>query len=86
MKVSKNLSLETAAVRRGEWYSKRHQTNLSRLVSDFLLRLPVDESTRPLSPTVSRLLGIVGNSEQSERNEETYHEHLWTKYGQTGRA
>ncbi|HEX2203339.1 MAG TPA: hypothetical protein VHG91_08575 [Longimicrobium sp.] len=41
--MTKNLSLDPRAVERGELYSERHATSLSQLVSDLLLRLPLDE-------------------------------------------
>ena len=85
-KMTKNLSLDTVAVGRGERYSELHQTNLSRLVSDFLARLPLDDATRQLSPTVSRLLGIAavrgaGGAREGDRSDEEYEGHLWAKYG-----
>jgi hypothetical protein len=78
-KVSKNLSLDEAAVARGEYYSELHQTNLSRLVSDFLSRLPVGDPARQLSPTVSRLLGIAGGLDTDAAD--AHRDHLWKKYG-----
>lgn len=85
-RVSKNLSLEESAIGRGERYSELHQTNLSRLVSDFLSRLPLPEPTRHLSPIVSRLLGVAASVETNtarpaEEAQASYREHLWTKYG-----
>jgi hypothetical protein len=89
-KVTKNLSLDEAAVTRGERYSALHNTSLSRLVSDFLIQLPVDELTRPLPPTVRRLIGI-GISDalpvdgalpvDEELGPQAYHDHLDLKYG-----
>ena len=77
-KQSKNLSLDPKAVKRGERYSKLHNTNLSQLVNRFLSALPVgeEEETR-FSPTVRRLIGVApdGNAVQE------YHEHLLEKHG-----
>lgn len=88
-KITKNLSLDTIAVGRGERYSELHHTNLSRLVSDFLARLPLDEATRQLSPIVGRLLGIAAPREaehmKDDPHTDAYHEHVWAKYGQRGR-
>lgn len=83
-KVSKNLSLDADAVARGEQYSARHGTNLSRLVSDFLSRLPVDDAGRDLSPVVRRLLGVAAAALEpsaSVDDQADYRAHLWAKYG-----
>jgi Family of unknown function (DUF6364) len=83
-KVTKNLSLDEAAVQRGEQYSALHDTSLSRLVSDFLIQLPVDEPARPLPPVVRRLIGI-GISEALPNDEgrapHVYRNYLDSKYG-----
>lgn len=76
-RVTKNLSLDPKAVERGERYSELHSTSLSQLVSDFLLRLPVDEEEPDLPPVVRRLLGVAkGNTDESD-----YREYLFEKYG-----
>ena len=79
-KVTKNLLLDREAVARGERYSRRHQTTLSRLVSDFLARLPQGEWETELTPAVSRLLGVAANGAASIGRED-YREHLSKKYG-----
>lgn len=78
-KRSKNLSLDPEAIRRGERYAARHQTNVSRLVSNFLSNLPVgpEELEARLSPAVRRLLGI-GSGQVAV---EDYRRHLIEKYG-----
>lgn len=76
-RVTKNLSLDSAAVERGERYSERHSTSLSKVVSDLLLRLPLDEGESELSPTVRRLRGIA----KGDVDEDDYHRHLIEKYG-----
>ncbi|HEX8209393.1 MAG TPA: DUF6364 family protein [Longimicrobium sp.] len=76
-RVTKNLSLDPAAVERGERYSERHSTSLSKVVSDFLLRLPLDEAPSELSPIVRRLRGIA----KGDVDEDDYHRHLLEKYG-----
>ena len=76
-RVTKNLSLDPAAVERGERYSERHATSLSQLVSDLLLRLPAEEEEADLTPTVRRLMGIA----KGDTDEEDYHRHLLDKYG-----
>ena len=47
------------------------------MVSDFLLRLPLDEGEPELSPTVRRLRGIA----KGDVDEEDYLKHLLDKYG-----
>ena len=79
-KITKNLLLDRDAVARGERYSRRHQTTLSRLVSDFLARLPQGERETELTPAVSRLLGAAANGAASVGRED-YREHLSRKYG-----
>lgn len=78
-RVTKNLSLDPKAVERGELYSERHSTSLSQLVSEFLLRLPLeeDEQTRELTPTVRRLLGAAAG----DTDRDDYREYLTRKYG-----
>ena len=76
-RVTKNLSLDPAAVERGERYSERHATSLSQLVSDLLLRLPADDEGAELTPTVRRLMGIA----KGGTDEEDYHQYLLGKYG-----
>lgn len=78
-KVSKNLSLDESAVSRGERYSELHNTSLSRIVSDFLSRLPVAEPAAELSPIVRRLRGVAGPL--ATEAEEDYRNYLWKKYG-----
>lgn len=78
-KVSKNLLLDAAVVERAERYSRKHGTNLSRLVTDFLARLHVnDESRLVFGPIVTRLRGVAGDG-QTDR--EDYRQHLLDRYG-----
>jgi hypothetical protein len=76
-RVTKNLSLDPVAVERGERYSERHAKSLSQVVSDFLLRLPLDEEAPDLTPAVRRLVGIAEGG-----GEEDYHKYLLEKYSQ----
>ncbi len=76
-RVIKNLSLDPAAVERGERYGERHAKSLSQVVSDFLLRLPLDEEETDLTPAVRRLLGIA----KGGGGEEDYHVYLAERYG-----
>jgi hypothetical protein len=72
----KNLSLDPEAVQRGENYSKRHSTSVSRLVSDFLSALPAEGERVELAPAVKRLLGLARGG-----NEAAYKKYLEKKYG-----
>ena len=74
-KIVKNLTLDPEAVKRGERYSRKKGTSVSQIVSDFLSGLP-DDSDSPLSPAVSRLLGIAAG----KADESTYHRYLEKKY------
>ena len=76
-RITKRLSLDFEAVERGERYAELHGTSLSRLVSDFLSRLPVDEDEPDLTPTVRRLLGVA----RGDTDENDYCEYLFRKYG-----
>lgn len=78
-KVRKNLLLDEEAAVRGERYSRRHQTTLSRLVSDFLAGLPDGEPEADLTPAVRRLLGVAANHGTSA-GQEDYHAHLYRKH------
>jgi hypothetical protein len=69
-KRAKNLLLDADALTRGEEYCQDHGTNLSRLVSDFLLALPLEESGSkvwPVSPVVQQLCRTVGTPPAGER-------------------
>ncbi|MGH7466853.1 MAG: DUF6364 family protein [Longimicrobiales bacterium] len=77
-KKSKNLSLDPEIVRRAERYSALHGTSVSRLVSNFLASLPLDEDGLPaLSPAVRRLLGVATGS----KGVDDYHRYLIDRYG-----
>jgi hypothetical protein len=69
------LSVDEEAVRRARWFTKKHDTSISRLVSEFLLSL--GDSEVPDTPIVSRLVGIL----PSDTRLEDYHEHLVEKHG-----
>jgi len=77
-KRPKNLLLDPDAVARGERYSRRHGTNLSRLVGDFLRSLPLGADESTLTPAVRRLWGITRGGDAGR---ETYRQHLDKKYG-----
>ena len=76
-KRPKNLLLDPDAVARGERYSERHGTSLSRLVGDFLRALPLDTPGTSLSPAVQRLWGVAARGQSSR---DSYRAHLYKKY------
>lgn len=51
------LSVDEDVILKAKRYSQRHETSLSRLVTDFLSRLVDTEGTR--TPIVSRLRGVL---------------------------
>lgn len=79
-KRSFNIYVDEASIARAERYSERHGTSVSKLVDDFLARLPLEEADdgpSPLTPTVRRLLGAARGSVDVE----DYREHLRKKHG-----
>ncbi|MEO6877526.1 MAG: DUF6364 family protein [Gemmatimonadaceae bacterium] len=82
-KSAKNLYLDPEVIERGEEYGRRHGTNISRLVSDFLRALPLDHDPLEVAPALRRLIGA-GRPKtdlESPVGVDEYHEHLATKYG-----
>lgn len=86
-KRATNLTLDTAAVERGERYGKQQGASLSQLVTDFLYALPDADGPHTvvresLSPIVRRLHGIAAresNDDGSDRDR--YRARLRAKYG-----
>lgn len=75
---TKNLSLDPEAVQRAERYSELHETNVSQLVSNLLMSLPLEGEVAEaeLAPAVRRLLGAgAGKSGIDD-----YHRYLVEKY------
>lgn len=68
------LSVEEEAIRRARWFSKKHRTSISRLVSDFLSSL--DDGDSPDTPIVRRLRGVLS----PEARVEDYEDYLIEKY------
>jgi antitoxin component of RelBE/YafQ-DinJ toxin-antitoxin module len=73
------LSIDDVVLERARRYCERHGIDLSRLLSDFLSRLPEDDdlNIETLSPTVRRLYGAASGG----FDEESYHRYLLEKYG-----
>lgn len=83
VKRATNLTLDPEAVARGEQFSARTGTSLSKLVSAFLLALPAEQhgdALKSLSPAVRRLYGMARNAKDVDATEE-YRGHLRRKYG-----
>ena len=77
-KISVNLSIEITTLERARRYGERHDVSISRLVGDFLDRLPLaeDDDVSGLPPITRRLFGIaVGGPD-----EEDYRSYLLEKY------
>lgn len=79
-----NLSLDPAAVARGEEFSRRHGTSLSQLVTGFLYSLPSDSAAMrlgELAPAVRRLYGVAAGESGATADRDAYRVHLDEKYG-----
>jgi hypothetical protein len=70
------LSVDEQIIERAHHYSRRHNTSISQLVSNYLARLAEVGPHQPYSPTVRRLIGIL----PSDVSVEQYHEHVERKY------
>ncbi len=70
------LSVDEQVIERARRYSRRHNTSISQLVSNYLAQLDTSEGEEAYSPTVRRLLGIL----PSDTNVEQYYRHLEEKY------
>jgi len=57
-------------------YAARHNTSLSRLISEFLHILSADQRDARKTPVLKRLTGIL----PADVSAEEYHEHLAEKY------
>jgi hypothetical protein len=68
------LSVDEEVVRKAKRFSRRHDTSISKLVTDFLARLVDSEGKR--TPVVSRLRGILPPSTDTE----AYRRHLERKH------
>ncbi|MEX2374310.1 MAG: DUF6364 family protein [Dehalococcoidia bacterium] len=73
-----NITVDPDIIERARRYTRRHNTSISRLVTEFLAQLPTeDEFEATLSPTVRRLLGVA----RGAGDREDYRRHLEEKYG-----
>jgi hypothetical protein len=69
------LSVDADVIERARRYSKRHQTSISQLVTNYLSQLDASSSEK-FSPSVRRLLSILPTSV----SEEEYYQHLDEKH------
>ncbi len=69
------LSVDEDVIRKAKRYSRRHDTSISRLVTEFLSLLSDEEGFE--SPVVSRLRGVL----PSEVSVDEYRDHLVEKHG-----
>ncbi len=68
------LSVDEDVIKKAKRFSERHDTSLSKLVTEFLSKLADREGKR--TPVVSRLRGILPH----ETDAEDYRRHLERKY------
>ncbi len=69
------LTIDEDVIEKARDYSAEHSTSISRLVSQFLARLPTGKTR--YSPAVERLIGLL----PPEVLVSEHHEHLGEKYG-----
>ena len=69
------LTVEEDVIEKARRYSTEHGTSISRLVTEFLARLPTGESR--YTPTVERLIGVLPPDVDAAE----YYEHLRDKHG-----
>jgi hypothetical protein len=69
------LSVEESVIERAKRFSRRHDTTVSKLVSEFLGSL--DDSEEPSTPITNRLRGVLPPS--ATRDE--YRRHVEEKHG-----
>lgn len=70
------LSVDEQVIERARRYSRRHNTSISQLVSNYLAQLDANEAEEAYSPTVRRLIGIL----PSDATIEQHRRHLEEKY------
>jgi hypothetical protein len=81
LKKATNLTLDPAAVARGERFGARHGKSLSQVVNELLSALPAPETdpdVGELAPAVRRLYGIAA---EGTTDRAAYRDRLIEKYG-----
>ncbi len=78
MKSTKlTIRVPRKVLERAKEYAREHQTSLTRLVSEYLQQLPVENDPLVDAPIVQRLSGLVS----SDVSIEDYQQYLEEKYG-----
>jgi hypothetical protein len=79
MQTKLTLRIDEELIERAKSYGQRSGKSVSRIVSDYLELLPEPEQrqTRPLTPIVKSLLGVLAGS---GLDEEDYRRHLKRKH------
>jgi len=70
------LSVDEQVIEHARRYSRRHNTSISQLVSNYLAQLDANRGDAAVSPTVRRLMGIL----PTDATVEDYHRHLEEKH------
>ena len=71
------IRIPRKVLERAKEYAREHQTSLTRLVSEYLGQLPVENDPLVNAPIVQRLSGLVS----ADVSIEDYHRYLEEKYG-----
>ncbi|MCG3212569.1 MAG: hypothetical protein FOGNACKC_06239 [Anaerolineae bacterium] len=75
-KTKLTLRIEQPVIESAKAYARQHNTTLSKLVSEFLNSLPVDEDA-PLLPILRELTGVL----PADVSLAEHHDFLAEKYG-----
>jgi hypothetical protein len=70
------LLIDEKIIARAKVYSRRHQVSLSKMVAQFLTRLPANDNEE-ITPKVRRLSGVLPRGVSRA----AYRRHLREKYG-----
>jgi len=73
-KTKLTLSVDDAVISKAKRYSLRHQTSVSRLVTEFLASLEDTEGRS--APIVAKLRGVI----RSDASKDEYHDYLRHKH------
>ncbi len=71
------IRIPRKVLERAKMYAREHQTSLTRLVSEYLQQLPVENDPLVNAPIVQRLSGLVS----ADVSIEDYQRYLEEKYG-----
>ena len=71
------IRIPRKVLERAKEYAREHQTSLTRLVSEYLQQLPVENDPLVDAPIVQRLSGLVS----ADVSIEDYQQYLEEKYG-----